>query len=78
MAPTSSAATWKRAKLEEVDKMINLPWPQVRNQELLGTEYVVVDPSTKLESGKMLPAQIDFDYSTTKAILFGPMTKFSI
>jgi len=38
MAPTSSAATWKRAKLEEVDKMINLPWPQVRNQELLGTE----------------------------------------
>jgi len=73
-----TAAAQKRAKLEEVDKMINLPWRQVRNQELLGTEYVIVDLSTKLKAGQTPPTQIDFEYSATKRILFGPMTKFSI
>ncbi len=39
---------------------------------------MIVDPSTKLESGQKPPMQIDFQYSATKPILFGPMTKFSI
>jgi hypothetical protein len=39
---------------------------------------MIVDPSTKLESGQKPPMQIDFQYSATKPILFGSMTKFSI
>ena len=44
----------------------------------MGTKYVIVDPSTKSESGQKPPMQIDFEYYATKPILFGRMTKFSI
>jgi hypothetical protein len=78
MAPSSR----KRARangggLSSADK--HLPWQNVRNQDLLSTEYVDVDPINKADlDGDKAPTQIDFEYSATKPILFGPMTKFHI
>jgi len=55
------------------------PWRNVRNQDLLSTEYVEVDPSNKADlEGDKHPTQIDFEYLATKPVLFGPMTKFFI
>ncbi len=57
----------------------SLPWQNVRNQDLLGTEYIEIDPLNKVDlDGEKPPAQIDFEFSTTKPILFGPMTKFVV
>lgn len=57
----------------------HLPWQNVRNQDLLSTEYLEVDPLNKADlDGDKSPAQIDFEFSATKPVLFGPMTKFFV
>jgi hypothetical protein len=56
-----------------------MPWQNARNQDLLSTEYIEVDPLNKVDlDGEKPPAQIDFEFSATKPILFGPMTKFVV
>jgi len=57
----------------------HLPWQNVCNQDLLSTEYVEIDSINKVDlDGDKFPTQIDFEYSATKPVLFGPMTKFFI
>jgi hypothetical protein len=57
----------------------HLPWLNVRNQDLLSTDYIEIDPINKADLDReKTPSQIDFEYSATKLVLFGPMTKFSI
>jgi hypothetical protein len=60
------------------DKLL-LPWQNVRTQDLLGTDYIEVDPINKANHIRdKHPTQIDFEYVADKPILFGPMTKFAI
>jgi hypothetical protein len=60
------------------DKLL-LPWQNVRNQDLLGTDYIEIDPINKADLiGDKHPTQNDFEYVADKPILFGPMTKFAI
>ena len=57
----------------------HLPWMNARNQDLLSTDYVEIDPVNKADlDGDKFPSQIDFEYSALKPVLFGPMTKFAI
>jgi hypothetical protein len=57
----------------------HLPWQNVCNQDLLGTEYIEIDPSNKVDlDGDKSPTQTDFEHLATKPVLFGPMTKFFI
>ncbi len=57
----------------------HLPWLNVCNQDLLSIDYIEIDPINKADlDGEKTPSQIDFEYSATKPVLFGPMTKFSI
>ncbi len=57
----------------------HFPWLNVRNQDLLSTDYIEIDPINKADlDGDKTPSQIDFVHSATKPVLFGPMTKFSI
>lgn len=50
-------------------------WRQSHKQALHGSDYVTVEPNSKLEE---TPTQIDFDLSSSKSLLFGPMSKFYI
>ncbi len=51
----------------------------VRNQDLLSTEYIEIDPVNKVDlDGDKPPSQIDIEYLATKPVLFGHMTKFFI
>jgi hypothetical protein len=57
----------------------HLPWLNVRNQDVLSTDYVEIDPINKADlDGEKAPSQVDFEYSATKPVLFGPMTKFAV
>lgn len=45
----------------------------------MSTDYVEIDPINKADlDGDKAPSQIDFEYSATKPVLFGPMTKFAV
>jgi len=59
-------------RLEYVD----LPtWQQSKQQRLLGTDYVVIEPNNKLEDE---PTQVEFEINNFAPLLFGPMSKFHI
>jgi hypothetical protein len=59
-------------RLEYVD----LPtWQQSKQQHLLGTNYVVMEPSNKLEETQ---TQVEFEINIFAPLLFGPMSKFQI
>lgn len=50
-------------------------WRRGTHQPLLSTEYVLVEPMTKIEK---VPNQVDFELPKKHAFLFGPMSKFRI
>jgi hypothetical protein len=55
---------------------VSLPdWQKHSRQPLLGSDYVVVEPNTKITE---TPSQLDFDLPTKECLLFGPMSKFRI
>jgi hypothetical protein len=59
-------------RLEYVD----LPtWQQSKQQRLLGTDYVIIEPSNKLEEE---PTQVEFEVNNFPPLLFGPISKFQI
>ena len=59
-------------RLEYVD----LPaWQQHKQQRLLSTSYVVVEPNNSLED---TPTQVEFEINNNAPLLFGPMSKFQI
>jgi hypothetical protein len=77
MAPPGRKKAKVNGAAAAADK--HLPWQNVRNQDLLSTEYIEIDPINKVDlDGDKSPTQIDFEYSATKPVLFGPMTKFFI
>ena len=54
----------------------NMPnWQVGTKQVLLGSEYDIVEPISKIEA---VPSQVEFELPANKSILFGPMTKFII
>ena len=56
-----------------------LPWRNFRNQDLLNTDFVELDPINKSDiEGDKHPTQIDFEYTATKPVVVGPLTKFFI
>jgi len=59
-------------RLEYVD----LPtWQQYKQQRLLGTNYVVIEPNNQLVEE---PTQVEFEINNFAPLLFGPMSKFQI
>jgi hypothetical protein len=59
-------------RLEYVD----LPtWQQYKQQRLLGTNYVVIEPNNQLVDE---PTQVEFEINNFAPLLFGPMSKFQI
>jgi hypothetical protein len=55
---------------------VNLPtWQQTKQQRLLGTNYVVIEPSNKLEEE---PTQVEFEINNFAPLLLGPVSKFHI
>jgi hypothetical protein len=59
-------------RLEYVD----LPtWQQYKQQRLLGTNYVVIEPNNQLGEE---PTQVEFEINNFAPLLFGPMSKFQI
>ncbi len=57
-------------------KYVDLPtWQQSKQQRLLGTDYVIIEPSNKLEEE---PTQVEFEVNNFAPLLFGPMSKFQI
>ena len=59
-------------RLEYVD----LPaWQQHKQQRLLSTSYVVIEPNNSLED---TPTQVEFEINNNAPLLFGPMSKFQI
>jgi hypothetical protein len=55
---------------------VNLPtWQQYKQQRLLGSDYVVIEPNNKLE---FEPTQVEFEINNFAPLLFGPMSKFQI
>lgn len=67
-----TAAAHQDLRLGHVD----MPdWQRGPRQALLGSEYVLIDPTTKIEK---IPTQVDFDLPRNESFLFGPMSKFRI
>ena len=59
-------------RLEYVD----LPtWQQHKQQRLLSTSYVVIEPNNSLDE---VPTQVEFEINNFAPLLFGPMSKFQI
>ncbi len=55
---------------------VHLPtWQQTKQQRLLGTDYVIIEPSNKFEEA---PTQVEFEINNFAPLLFGPMSKFQI
>lgn len=55
---------------------VNMPnWQVGAKQLLLGSEYYILEPISKIES---VPTQVDFELPKDKSILLGLMTKFRI
>ena len=50
-------------------------WQKGAKQALLGSEYVTVEPTTKITN---VPVQLDFDLPSKESILFGHMSRFRI
>lgn len=50
-------------------------WQHGARQALLGSNYITVDPTTKISE---TPIQVDFDLPNKEPLLFGPMSKFRI
>lgn len=50
-------------------------WHQGARQALLGSNYISVDPTSKITE---TPIQVDFDLPKKEPLLFGPMSKFRI
>jgi len=50
-------------------------WQKGTRQPVLGSDYVIVEPNTKIE---YLPTQLDFDLPKKESLLFGPMCKFRV
>jgi len=50
-------------------------WMHGARQALLGSNYISVDPTTKIVE---TPVQVDFDLPNKEPLLFGPMSKFRI
>ena len=44
-------------------------WQKGAKQALLGSEYITVEPTTKITN---VPVQLDFDLPSKESILFGP------
>lgn len=71
-AAAAVAATYKDPRLSHVD----MPdWQRGHRQALLGSEYVLLDPTSKIEK---TPSQVDFDLPNKECLLFGPMSKFRV
>lgn len=55
---------------------VHMPdWQRGTRQLVLSSDYVVVEPSTKIEH---IPSQLDFELPNKESFLFGPMCKFRI
>ena len=55
---------------------VNLPtWQQHKQQRLLGSDYVVIEPNNSLDE---VPTQVEFEINNSAPLLFGPMSKFQI
>jgi len=55
---------------------VDLPtWQQSKQQRLLGSDYIVIDPSNKLEEET---SQLEFEVNNSAPLLFGPMSKFHV
>jgi hypothetical protein len=50
-------------------------WQQYKQQRLLGTNYVVIEPNNQLVEE---PTQVEFEINNFAPLLFGPMSKFQI
>jgi len=50
-------------------------WQLGTKQALQGSDYVKVEPTTKVEP---FPSQVDFELPNKKCLLFGPMSKFKV
>jgi hypothetical protein len=50
-------------------------WQQYKQQRLLGTNYVVIEPNNQLVDE---PTQVEFEINNFAPLLFGPMSKFQI
>jgi hypothetical protein len=50
-------------------------WQQGTKQALLGTDYLLIDPITKIEP---IPSQVDFELPNKECLLFGPSSKFRV
>ena len=56
--------------------MFDLPtWQKSKQQRLLGSDYIVIDPSNKLEEET---SQLEFEVNNSAPLLFGPMSKFHV
>jgi hypothetical protein len=55
---------------------VDLPtWQQSKQQRLLGSDYIVIDPSNKLEEET---SQLEFEVNNSAPLLCGPMSKFHV